>query len=364
MTPTRGDAVSDEAAEGLIVDHDGRKSIGHASLAQPRSPATVHGTLVLGLTAVVVMALAGILLVVSTTTTQVAEKPQPTRPPATTLPASHAPGFKPWAPLSVSSPNGRKLAYMLYATDDLQACNALIAAKKVRALGTPTFIDLVVLVTEDVSAQACQVLTDGGVRPMNVARWRRKTGGDYYKDSLTKLRIFQELGYDRVIYIDTDTVIMKNLDALFHLPHAIFWAPRAYWLEKLQPFITSVLLVVDPDNARFEQLERAIETETEVRFDMDVLNVEWQHMAGILPSEYVVLTTHLKHDVDKYLFGYKSLMDRVNHTYIHHFSYSDQYIKPWTMDVDAIERQPHVLPLFYDLYEEYWAQRRALCSFL
>ncbi|KDO20354.1 hypothetical protein SPRG_13499 [Saprolegnia parasitica CBS 223.65] len=340
------DAKLDEAADTLIQGHDDPS---HAALAHPRSPSTGHGTLLLSLAAVVVMALA-------------AEQPRHSRLPATTLPASHAPGFKPWAPLPAV--DGRKLAYMLYATNDLQACNALIAAKKIRALGTPSFIEIVALVTEDVSVQARQVLVNGGVRPMTVARWRRKTGNDYYKDSLTKLRIFQELGYDRVIYVDTDTVIMKNLDELFHLPHAVFWAPRAYWLEHLQPFITSVLLVVDPDNALFTHLEHAIEHETEVRFDMDVLNVEWQHVAGILPSEYVVLTTHLKENVHKYLFGYTSFLDRVSHTYIHHFSYSDQYIKPWTMDADAIERQPHVLPLYYELYEEYWAQRRALCSFL
>ncbi|KDO15939.1 hypothetical protein SPRG_18526 [Saprolegnia parasitica CBS 223.65] len=162
--------------------------------------------------------------------------------------------------------------------------------------------------------------------------------------------------------MDSDVIVVKNLDELFNLPHAVFWAPRAYWLEDKQPHITSVLLVVDPDNTLFQHLEYAIENEVQVLFDMDVLNEAWRHVAGILPSEFMVLTANLKENVDRYLFGYKSLDDRVNHTYMYHFS--GGHSKPWLMDSDTIERQPDVIPLYYDLYLEYWAQRRAVCSFL
>ncbi|OQR84390.1 hypothetical protein ACHHYP_13438 [Achlya hypogyna] len=262
------------------------------------------------------------------------------------------------------NPDGRKLAYFFYATDDGQACNALVAAKKLRLLGTPDTIDTVVMVIDHVTNTTRQHLADGGMVVLPVEPWRLYQDHGVYRDSLTKLRIFEEMGYDRLIYIDSDTVIMRNLDELFNLPHAMYWAPRAYWLEHLQPFITSVLLVVDPDNDLFEHLQVAISQQKEVQYDMDILNIEWQHQVGILPSEYVVLTTHLQEDMNKYLFGYKTFEERVKHTYIHHFSYSPQYNKPWNMNVDQIERRPNIIPLFYDLYEEFWAGRRKYCPFL
>ncbi|OQR99437.1 hypothetical protein ACHHYP_06163 [Achlya hypogyna] len=290
--------------------------------------------------------------------------PAPTVPAHTRPAASHIPGYHGWQPLPALAADDRKLAYFFYATDDGQACNALIAAKKLRKLGTPAHIDIVAMVIDEVTNVTRQHLADGGMVVLPVAPWRLFEDHGLYRDSLTKLRIFQETGYDRLVYIDSDTVIMRNLDELFNLPHAMFWAPRAYWLENIQPFITSVLLVVDPRNELFEYLEGAIARQPEVQYDMDILNIEWKHQAGILPSEYVVLTTHLQEDTEKYLFGFRSFEERVNHTYIHHFSRSDQYGKPWQMDIDKIERRPNIIPLFYDLYEEFWAGRRQYCPFL
>ncbi|OQS03632.1 hypothetical protein THRCLA_04047 [Thraustotheca clavata] len=188
-----------------------------------------------------------------------------------------------WQPVPPVN-DSRKLAYFFYATDDGQVCNALIAGKKLRELGTPSSIHIVTMVTEDVSNITRHVMEANGIIPMTVDRWRRKMGTDQYKDSLTKLLIFRKLGYDRLICIDTDTVIQRNLDHLFYLPRA---------------FITSVLLVVDPDEDLFKHLEHAIKVETEVQYDMDVLNNEWKSLCGILPLEYVVLTTHLQEDMKR-----------------------------------------------------------------
>ncbi|OQS03627.1 cleavage induced hypothetical protein [Thraustotheca clavata] len=264
----------------------------------------------------------------------------------------------------LSTNETKRLAYFFYATDDGQACNALIAGKKLRQLGARASIDMVAMVSEDVSQATQNHLYKGGVIPMPVERWRRSTGNAFYKDALTKLRLFEERGYDRVVYIDSDTVIQRNLDVLFDLPHAIFWAPRAYWLDYLQPFITSVLLVVDPNNALFAHLEHAIAVEKEPQYDMDVLNNEWKHQCGILPSEFVVLSTHLQSDTDKFLFGYKDLDDRINHTYIHHFSPSNPYNKPWNMNPNDMVRDPNVHHMYYDLFEIYWNQRHLHCPWL
>ncbi|OQS03638.1 cleavage induced hypothetical protein [Thraustotheca clavata] len=279
---------------------------------------------------------------------------------------THSLNFSEWESLPViPQKNARKLAYFFYATDDGQACNALIAAKKLRILGTPQHIDMVVMIISEVTNRTQEVLLAGGLIPLRVDPWRIESDHGIYRDSLTKLRIFEEHGYDRVIYIDSDTVIQKNLDELFNLPHAVFWAPRAYWLLHVkQPIITSVLLVVDPDNSLFQELEHAISVQPEVEYDMDILNIWWRQRFGILPSEFVVLTTHLQEEMDSYLFGYKDLQDRINHTYIHHFSRSEQFGKPWQMNINTMERRPDIIPLFYDLYQEYWDRRREYCIFL
>ncbi|EQC25786.1 hypothetical protein SDRG_16382 [Saprolegnia diclina VS20] len=252
---------------------------------------------------------------------------------------------------------------MLYATNSITACSALIMADSIRRLGTPASVDVAVLVTGSISQNIHDALTAGGLVVIPVASWRQPSAPhDTWVESLTKLRIFEEHGYDRVIYLDSDAWLQRNLDHLFYLGEAVFWAPRAYWLD--QPFIASTLLVLTPSNALFRRLEKTVaENPGKEMYDMDALNVAFKNEYGMLPSHYVCLNSEVNNR-DKML-GFASVDERINKTYVHHYSMMDNggYGKPWRMNRHAMVRRPEWHPLFYTLFEMYYERQDALCHF-
>ncbi|EQC42514.1 hypothetical protein SDRG_00247 [Saprolegnia diclina VS20] len=259
-----------------------------------------------------------------------------------------------------------KVAYMLYATDTVTACNALIMAKQIRRLGTPSSIEIVLLVTDKVADATLTALeADGTLTLQLVSPWvQTNAKHSTWSSSLTKLRVFAYYGYDKVIYLDSDAWLHRNLDHLFDLSDAaMFWAPRAYY--RPPPTIASTLLVLRPSSKAFAQLQAAVTTQFAAMavYDMDVLNAMWPDARGVLPSHYVVLNGHLNSNLT---LDFDSVDARINATYVTHFSSSPDgsYGKPWRVEKKKMRRQPEWHPRFYALFEAYWQSQELYCPWL
>ncbi|RHY21799.1 hypothetical protein DYB32_009706 [Aphanomyces invadans] len=255
---------------------------------------------------------------------------------------------------------------MLYATDARTVCNALLMARNIRETGTPVSISIVTLVASDVAPDVANHLVDTANNFVveRVAPWKQ-SGVEWsheYASSLTKLRIFEERGYDKVIYLDSDAWIQRNLDHLFHLGDAVFWAPHAYYLTENYVF-GSTLLVFAPSNTVIAALEKALESPPRPDyFDMDVLNDLYRLDCGYLPSHYVVLSYTLN---DNAVWSFTSKAERMAHTYVYHYSPGLGVGKPWNTPRSILRnKNPAYDPLFYDLFARYWDHEDALCSWL
>lgn len=136
-----------------------------------------------------------------------------------------------------------KLAYINYVTDSAYLCNTLIMFDDLKHKYN-TKAKLVLLISRDLldpnsssdvdhikrlldkikdvdQEQVVVKLIENIVKPMDYTPWN---------ESLTKLLIFNETDYNRIIYLDNDAVLMDNLDELFFLPAYIkFAAPLTYW---------------------------------------------------------------------------------------------------------------------------------------
>lgn len=92
------------------------------------------------------------------------------------------------------------------------------------ATRSSTPIPFLVLVTSNVSQRKRQQLTLDGATVVEVAdvplRWWIKTGVTRWADQFTKLRIFQMVQYDRVLFVDADTLLTGPLDGIFVTPEA------------------------------------------------------------------------------------------------------------------------------------------------
>ncbi|ETV95322.1 hypothetical protein H310_11219 [Aphanomyces invadans] len=260
--------------------------------------------------------------------------------------------------------NRLRLAYMLYATDARTVCNAIILASNIRKLGTPASIPIVTLVGNDVPPSVIQRLTDANIVAIPIDPWKqeRVDQSDEWFRSLTKLRIFEERGYDKVIYLDSDVWVHRNLDHLFFLGDAVLWAPHAYYIKENYVF-GSTLLVFTPSNAVFHEIQDAMAHPPRPNyFDMDVLNDLYKLHCGFLPNNYVVLTYTL-HDNANWSFASKA--DRIHKTYVHHFSPDGTFGKPWNMARSEVyNRRGSIDSVFYNLYTMYWEHEDCLCAWL
>ena len=83
-------------------------------------------------------------------------------------------------------------------------------------------IPFLVLVTSEVAQDKRDRLSQDGATVVPVEdvplRWWIKTGITRWKDQFTKLRIFEMVEYDRVLFIDADTLLTRPIDGIFDEP--------------------------------------------------------------------------------------------------------------------------------------------------
>ncbi|KAH3681676.1 hypothetical protein WICPIJ_007364 [Wickerhamomyces pijperi] len=141
-----------------------------------------------------------------------------------------------------SKVNWSKYAYVLYATSGAHLCNSFMVFSELRKYGSKA--DMVLIVNEDFLnkpddyPQEYKELTEmkdklqlkySPVKPITIDS---NEAMKIWVSSYTKLLVFGETSYDRIIYMDADSVLLqqKHLDELFFLPPCQVATPAAYWL--------------------------------------------------------------------------------------------------------------------------------------
>jgi alpha-N-acetylglucosamine transferase len=109
------------------------------------------------------------------------------------------------------------------------------------------------------------------LHPVSVLH-QNNTNQATWADSYTKLLAFNLTSFDRVLAIDSDSVVLKNLDSLFLLPPADVAMPYIYWGQPTGWGFSSQLLLLTPSNRTFAEIQMAIERASPNEYDMDILN--------------------------------------------------------------------------------------------
>lgn len=85
-----------------------------------------------------------------------------------------------------------------------------------------TAIPFIVLVTKDIPQWKREQLTRDGATVVEAEdvplSWWIRTGVTRWKDQFTKLRLLEMTEYDRILFIDADTLVTKPLDDIFDEP--------------------------------------------------------------------------------------------------------------------------------------------------
>jgi hypothetical protein len=117
----------------------------------------------------------------------------------------------------------------------------------------------------------------------------------YYADCLLKLVAFNihtvAPDLKRVLVLDSDQLILKNLDSLFEqLPNVDIAATRAYWIAK--DFLSATFMMIEPSDRLWKLVSGALSDLEYNQFDMDLVNNVFGDTAMVLSGEYATLNSH------------------------------------------------------------------------
>lgn len=173
---------------------------------------------------------------------------------------------------------------------------------------------LLVLVTPNISKPILELLQEAKIEtqqiePISNPNKLRKLKLKNYTHIYSKLQIFNLISYDKIIFLDADTFVCNNIDALFQKPH-MSAANAGGMLPELKDWanLNSGVLVLKPDQLLFEDFMQK----------KDLLSSIDGGDQGFLQSYYSDWThqkeLHLCHGFNMYighisryrhLFGYK-----------------------------------------------------------
>lgn len=128
-----------------------------------------------------------------------------------------------------------KMAYVQYATDYSHICSAVINFERLKALKVEA--DFLFIYSGNKTTDADERKTerlmlskieDVGAQIKYVPKIDLPSKSSYWSESFTKLYAFDLTEYDRVIFLDSDSLVLQNMDELFSLPESILALPVNY----------------------------------------------------------------------------------------------------------------------------------------
>ncbi|XP_056166247.1 putative UDP-glucuronate:xylan alpha-glucuronosyltransferase 4 [Syzygium oleosum] len=168
-----------------------------------------------------------------------------------------------------------------YATvlhsSEAYVCGAIALAQSIRRTGSTK--DLVLLADDSIGDKSLAGLQAAGWKIGRIDRIRSPNAkkGAYNEWNYSKLRVWQLTQYDKVIFIDADLIVLRNIDEFFVYPQ-LSAAPNNRLL------FNSGVIVIEPSSCVFEDLmSKSFELDSYNGGDQGFLNefFTWWHR---LPS--------------------------------------------------------------------------------
>lgn len=179
-----------------------------------------------------------------------------------------------------------RLAYVtVLHSSESYVCGAIALAQSI--LQTPQSLIQFYNYTRHLILLADRSIAPKSIAALQAAGWTIKRirrilnpfadRGSYNEWNYSKLRIWQLTDYDKIIFIDSDILVLKNMDEFFLYPQ-LSAAPND------RMFFNSGLMVVEPSKCMFRELmKRTLEVESDNKGDQGFLNevFTWWHRLSV-----------------------------------------------------------------------------------
>lgn len=269
-------------------------------------------------------------------------------------------------------------AYVFYATQDIYACSAAVNIFRLKNI-FKTEHRIFVIVSSDVSPDYLTVLNAiGATIYMETPPPLAEGSISYYQGCFLKLLAFkiyeQDTSLRRVLVLDSDQLIVRNVDGIFQMPSAELAAPSAYWLGNTD--VATTCMLIELSSGLWERVQEAFTSILPDEYDMDIINRIFQKEIYQLPGSYVTLNSHWEdRNVPIWLkANYSSafpsdssaqpasdndLEELYRQTDILHFTAVG---KPWMWDVATVKSmRPDAHPLLLEQWGQWRSTALSIC---
>ncbi|KAK7337793.1 hypothetical protein VNO77_18380 [Canavalia gladiata] len=206
-------------------------------------------------------------------------------------------GYIPQLTKSTNQNRVQKLAYVtVLHSSEGYVCGAIALAQSILQSEKRTFQtrELLLLADKSISPESIKGLKAAGWKIRRIQRilnpFAKK--GSYNEWNYSKLRIWQLTMYDKIIFIDSDFLVLKNIDHLFVYPQ-LSAAPNEDTL------FNSGLMIIEPSHCMFRNMmEKSSTVKPYNGGDQGFLNeiFTWWHR---LPAKLNYLKTFKQHSGDE-----------------------------------------------------------------
>ncbi|KAL8811912.1 MAG: hypothetical protein Q9223_001400 [Gallowayella weberi] len=252
-------------------------------------------------------------------------------------------------PLHYSNVNWSRYAYFQYATSTAYLCNSVMIFEALNRLGSkadrilmyPAQWDTQIESQSDRDSQLLVKARDWyNVRlvPVNIPVTDDKDAqDDQHEESFIKFAAWNTARYERVLYLASDTTILKPVDELFLLPSTPVAMMREHWILPVKKALTSRLILLQPSDDEFERLSTSLRPDIRQNGDnvTQILNRFYGDTAMILPHQaYGLLSSEFRIDDHRnYIGNTYDLWDpekAFREASLLHFI-DEPFPKPWVM---------------------------------
>lgn len=198
--------------------------------------------------------------------------------------------------------------------------------------------ELLVIISKDISNRSEMILKNRGINvlrlnnkifiPNNIKEINEQKGFKNWNDTIDKLLIFEMVQYEKIVYLDSDMIVLQNIDDLFDYPNmSAVVAGKSYKGNESWTKLNSGCMVIEPRigiSNEFINIIPEVIKERVTFGDQDVLQAyynDWEYNNLELKEGYNIFYEYL----DYYIKNLKYIKQDI---YIVHFIGP---CKPWML---------------------------------
>lgn len=215
----------------------------------------------------------------------------------------------------------KEYVYVTVLSTDKYLAGTIALSKSLKLVKSK--YDLVVLINKNITEKSRNILKYNNLEffeidSVEIPQWIKENNKINWNYTFDKLKIFELTQYKKIVYLDSDMYIRKNIDELFKKPHmsaAVDIYDSIAVIDEYQK-LTSGLLVLEPQNGVMQQFisilnKKELREKYKQIGDQDIIQLydpQWENKKELhLDTKYNMFFTSLDYYINKKIYNLEEI---------------------------------------------------------